>query len=201
MPSTRSTSTSTTANPWILSVNDLVQSPGNMRSVEGTWPAPDALSVPLFGIQQGADVDVELRLESVHEGILVSGQVTADANGECSRCLDPLHETLVVPVQELFLYEPEGDEEDQPLVQRDTVDVEPVVRDSVVPSLPFQPVCRDDCQGLCGQCGIRLDEAPEGHHHEQVDPRWAALAAFASEQDTDDTGLEEKTFDHETEER
>ena len=52
---------------------------------------------------------------------------------------------------------------------------QPVLRDAVVLALPVNPLCRQDCPGLCPECGVRWDELPEGHTHEQVDPRWAAL--------------------------
>lgn len=195
------TSAAAPANPWVISVRDLVQSPGQMRTEEDTWPAPDSLSVPLIGIPAGADTDVDLRIESVHEGILVTGTVAAEAVGECSRCLDPIHENVDVNVQELFLFEPEGDDEEQRLVEHETVDLEPVVRDAVVTAMPFQPVCREDCPGLCAQCGIRLEDAPADHHHEQLDPRWAALAPLASSAESEDTGLDNMTSNNETEER
>lgn len=57
-----------------------------------------------------------------------------------------------------------------------SADLEQVVRDTVVPALPFQPVCQEDCEGLCPECGVRLLDHP-GHAHEvPVDSRWAALA-------------------------
>jgi uncharacterized protein len=86
-------------------------------------------------------------------------------------------------VQELFFYEgvelsDEEDDEEQRRVEHDLIDLEPVLRDAVVTMLPFQPVCREDCQGLCSICGVRLEDEP-GHHHEDLDPRWAALAELA----------------------
>lgn len=86
-------------------------------------------------------------------------------------------------MQELFFYEGEElsdgeDDEEQRRVEHDLIDLEPVLRDAVVTMLPFQPVCREDCQGLCSECGARLEDEP-GHHHEVLDPRWAALADLA----------------------
>ncbi|MDQ0031268.1 uncharacterized protein J2S89_003115 [Arthrobacter bambusae] len=137
----------------------------------------------LIGVQEGSDIELDLRLEAVHEGILVSGTVLAEVKGECGRCLDPLAYDLEVNVQELFFYEgvelsDEEDDEEQRRVEHDLIDLEPVLRDAVVTMLPFQPVCREDCQGLCSVCGVRLEDEP-GHHHEDLDPRWAALAELA----------------------
>ena len=154
-----------------------------MRTLTEHVPAPSDLGVALIGVQQGSDIELDLRLEAVHEGILVSGAVFAEVKGECGRCLDPLAYDLEVNVQELFFYEgvelsDEEDDEEQRRVEHDLIDLEPVLRDAVVTMLPFQPVCREDCQGLCSICGVRLEDEP-GHHHEDLDPRWAALAELA----------------------
>jgi uncharacterized protein len=163
-----------------VDVKDLGRSPGMMRTLTEHVPAPSDLGVALIGVREGSPVDLDLRLESVHEGILVSGTAHVEVNGECGRCLDPIEYGLDVDVQELFSFEgvvpSEGeDDEEQRRVEHDSIDLEPVLRDAVVTMLPFQPVCREDCPGLCPECGIRLADEP-GHHHEVLDPRWSALA-------------------------
>lgn len=187
--------------PWVLAVQDLIRSTGSMRTLEEQWSAPGGLAVPLLGIPEESMVDIELRLESVHEGILVTGTADADLVGECSRCLDPIQEGLTVDLQELFLTASDGGGDEERLVVHDTVDLEPVLRDAVVTALPFQPVCRPDCQGLCPDCGIRLEEAPADHVHDQVDPRWAALAALTSTVSSVDSDDATETTTDETEKR
>lgn len=194
-------SASAAGSPWVLAVQDLARSAGSMRTLQDQWPAPAELAVPLLGIPEGSPVDVELRLEAVHEGILVTGTADAELVGECSRCLDPIQDGLTVDLQELFLTASEGDGDEERLVVHDTVDVEPVLRDAVVTALPFQPVCRPDCQGLCPHCGIRLEDAPADHVHEQVDPRWAALAALTSSASAEDSEDAPQTTTDETEKR
>jgi uncharacterized protein len=77
--------------------------------------------------------------------------------------------------QELYLYpDQHDDDEEAERLEGDFLDLEPALRDAVVLSLPLQPVCREDCPGLCSQCGARLADDPE-HQHDEVDPRWAAL--------------------------
>ena len=136
----------------------------------------------------GASVEMDLRAEAVSEGILVSGTVRATAAGMCVRCLDPVQLPVQAQVQELFVYADraahhqevaaEPDDADVRELDGDLLDLEPVLRDAVVPSLPFQPVCRPDCPGLCSECGARLADDPD-HHHDVVDPRWAALHGLA----------------------
>lgn len=138
----------------------------------------------------GSELELEVRLESVVEGVLVSGTVAATVAGECVRCLDPVSRSVVVDLQELYVHpdreqgrnrggSDDGPAEDDvmaalPRLNGDLLDLEPALRDAVVLALPFRPLCREDCPGLCSECGARL-EADPGHGHEVEDPRWAAL--------------------------
>ena len=110
------------------------------------------------------------------EGVLVSGTATAPLTGECGRCLEPVDTTSTVDLQELFAYaDSEEQDEDVSLMEGDLLDLEPSLRDAVVLALPLTPLCRQDCAGLCAECGERLDDLPEDHAHDAPDPRWAAL--------------------------
>nr|WP_231121507.1 YceD family protein [Motilibacter peucedani] len=146
-----------------------------------TVPAPAGLGSDVIGVAQGSDLALELRLEAVMEGVLVSGTALATVTGECVRCLDPIEHELEVDVQELFAYpessSAEAEEDEVHHLEGDLLDVEPVVRDAVVLALPLQPVCEDDCPGLCVECGARLADDPD-HGHEVADPRWAALSGL-----------------------
>ena len=156
-----------------------------------TVPAPEDLGTVVIGIPEGSDLDLDLRLEAVMEGVLVTGLVRGQAVGECVRCLDEVTEPVDVTLSELFVYperaavaEQDGDEDDEDLreLDGDFLDLEPALRDAVVPMLPFQPVCRPDCPGLCSICGARLADEP-GHSHETLDPRWAALGGLTGTDD------------------
>ena len=170
-------------SPYVLDAHELGRRPGTMRTVHRTVPAPEDLGTVVIGVPAGSDLELDLRLEAVMEGILVSGSVTGRAVGECVRCLEEVVEDIDVPIQELYHYperaraaEAEGDdEEDLRELEGDLVDLEPAIRDTVVPALPFRSVCSDDCPGLCPECGARLAEAGPEHMHETLDPRWADL--------------------------
>ncbi|MGA9101939.1 YceD family protein [Aeromicrobium sp.] len=123
---------------------------------------------------EGSDIAIELRLEAVMDGVLATGTASAQATGECVRCLDELDENLVVDFQELYLYAEAG--EDDLSLEDDLLDLEPVLRDAVVLALPFKPVCDPECPGLCPECGARLADDPDHTHGEAIDPRWAALS-------------------------
>jgi uncharacterized protein len=151
-----------------------------MRKVSRSVPAPADLGVDVLGVPEGTTLDLDLRLESVMEGVLVSGSATTEATGQCVRCLEPVTSGLVAELQELYAYpghEPGDDETEVHQLEGDLIDLEPVLRDVVVLALPLQPVCRDDCPGLCAQCGARLADDPQ-HRHEVADSRWAALQGF-----------------------
>ncbi len=148
-----------------------------MQPLELTVPAPAGLGVELIGVPVGAGVELDLRLESVMEGVLVSGTATVPLAGECGRCLESVEDSLVVDLQELFAYEQsEADEDDAARMEGDLLDLEPVLRDAVVLALPLTPLCDPECAGLCVECGGRLDDLPADHGHSAPDPRWAALA-------------------------
>lgn len=169
--------------PLVLDARELGRRPGTMVRVQRSAPAPADLGNGVIGVAADSPLELDLRLEAVMEGVLVSGTVSATASGECVRCLDPVEETVVVDVQELFLHEPPDatdEDNEQPLLDGDLIDLEPTVRDSLVPALPFQPVCEPDCPGLCSRCGARLLDDPE-HSHEDLDPRWSALADLSDQ--------------------
>ena len=174
-------------SPFVLDTRELGRRPGTMKVWRRRLPAPDGLGSDVVGVPEGQPLEFDLRLESVSEGVLVTGTIEAELQGECGRCLDPVTDSIVVDICELFAYPnsvtDETSEEDE--VQRlvdDLLDLEPVVRDAVVLGLPLTPLCRPDCGGLCSDCGQRLDDLPADHAHETIDPRWAALTTLSSSQ-------------------
>jgi len=155
--------------------------PGEFRDEQRTASAPDGLGSGLVLVPAGADVALELRFEAVSEGVLVTGSAVAPLTGECARCLEPLASSIEVSFQELYRYLPDpGEDEDdgeERFLDGDHLDLEPAFRDAVVLALPLSPLCRDDCPGLCVECGARLaDAGPDHGHGAKIDPRWGLLA-------------------------
>jgi uncharacterized protein len=172
-------------SPLVLDTKDLPRRPGAMRPVRRTVPAPADLGLELIGVPAAADLDLDLRLESVSEGVLVSGTVTGHVEGECGRCLRPISDTLQVDVQELYAYEHSTtdettDEDEVGRLHGDLIDLEPALRDAVVLALPNHPLCREDCPGLCPECGVPREDLPSDHSHAQADSRWAALTRIST---------------------
>lgn len=164
-------------------MRDIVRRSGEMREVSVTAPASAAWGEGLVAVREGEPVDVAARLESVHEGILVTAEIDTSYDGVCGRCLTEIRERLQVEFQELFAYP--GHEAADLEVQDDHVDLETEVRDAIVLSLPFQPVCRPDCPGLDPVTGARRDDESGAAAHEALDPRWAALAQLKTDADAD----------------
>ena len=156
-----------------VNVHDLMHKPGQMREHRLEINLPAAMGNGMAEIPAGVDLDLDLRLESVHEGILATGELFADAVAECSRCLDPITIPVEVDFQELFAYSLSNEEDF--LVEDEKIDLEQVILDSVVPSLPFQPICSKDCLGLCADCGERLADNPHHVHEAAIDSRWNEL--------------------------
>jgi uncharacterized protein len=141
------------------------------------------IGLDMIAIEPGAPVELDLRVESVSEGVLVTGTVTGPTVGECARCLTEVSGRVQVGLTELFAYpdsttEATTEEDEVGHIVDDTIDLEQAIIDAVALDLPFAPVCRPDCPGLCPECGVPLAAEP-GHHHDRIDPRWAKLAGMA----------------------
>jgi uncharacterized protein len=113
--------------------------------------------------------------------VLVSGTITGPVRGECGRCLREINDSMGVTIQELYAYEDSTtdattDEDEVGRMQGDLIDLEPALRDALVLTLPTNPLCREDCPGLCPECGAHWDDLPADHSHQQIDPRWAGLS-------------------------
>ena len=173
---------------------------GSALTQTRTVPAPDDLRLELIEVPAGADVALEVRFEAVSEGVLATGTAIASLAGECARCLTPLTSSVTVGFQELYLYaegrhdkhekydkhdeQEEQDAEGLHHLDGDLLDLEPAFRDAVVLALPMSPLCREDCPGLCAECGVPLADAGSGHRHDAaVDPRWAALQQLSEQGD------------------
>jgi uncharacterized protein len=167
-----------------------------MLELHETVPSPSRIGLDLIAIELGADLNLDLRLESVSEGVLVTGTVDALTSGECSRCLTPVTGDVEISLTELFAYpdsatESSTEEDEVGHVVDDTIDLEQSIVDAVGLALPFAPVCTEDCPGLCTTCGVSLASAEPDHHHEGIDPRFAKLAKMfpaADEENTPEPG-------------
>jgi uncharacterized protein len=181
-------------SPLVVNIARLGRRPGSMFSLHDTVASPARIGLEMIGVVSGAPLDLDLRVESVSEGVLVSGTLSAPIAGECSRCLTPFTDRIQVDLTELFAYpdsltEATTEDDEVGRVVNDFVDLQQPIVDAVGLELAFAPVCRTDCPGLCPKCGVALATADPGHHHDEIDPRWAKLSTMLRT-DNDGTGNE-----------
>jgi uncharacterized protein len=169
---------------WVVDTRELGRRAGLSRKFTRVLETQNVLGVEgVITVPKGAEIDLDVLFESVVEGVLISGTAIAPIEGECARCLEPISATdhdIEVGFTELFAYPNSSTDEttDADEIMRlvdDKVDLEPVVRDAIVLALPPAPLCREDCAGLCPECGGRWADLGPDHRHETIDARWAAL--------------------------
>jgi len=180
-------------NPFILNTHDLPRRAGEMKEYELDIEAPVRIGVPLIGIPEGDIIEADVRLESVTEGVLLSAEIYAVALGECIRCLDPVEQVIDRKIQELYRYEPTNekgrkkrrededvdlDAEDELQMEGDQMNLEIPIVDAIILALSVNPLCDEECMGLCPDCGEKWESLPDDHRHEVVDARWSGLASL-----------------------
>ncbi len=161
-----------------IEVRDLLEAPGSARTVRVDEAVP-GLRTELAEIPEEAHVAGDLTLESVVEGIYVTGSVAGHMLFSCARCLRAFERDLDVEMHELFVREP-GPDDDYALGPDLALDPEPMVRDAVLLAIPFAPLCTPGCLGLCERCGGDRNLG-ECSCTDPIDPRWAALERFPDE--------------------
>jgi len=181
------------SNPFILNTHDLPRRAGEMKEYELDIEAPVRIGVPLIGIPEGDIIEADVRLESVTEGVLLSAEIYAVALGECIRCLDPVEQVIDRKIQELYRYEPTNekgrkkrrededvdlDAEDELQMEGDQMNLEMPIIDAIILALSVNPLCDEECMGLCPDCGETWESLPDDHRHEVVDARWSGLASL-----------------------
>lgn len=167
----------------VIETHDLVRAAGTMRTLRRTAEAPADLGTGVIGVPLNSPVELDLRLEAVGEGVLVTGTAEVSLAGECARCLRPISDSLEVDIQELFYYPGNEPDDEAARVEAEMIDLEPILRDAVVLDLPFTPLCREDCLGICPVCGADLNDDPDHEHGDEIDPRWGNLASWSATQE------------------
>jgi uncharacterized protein len=122
----------------------------------------------MVNVPEGAELALDVRLDGVAEGVLVTATVQAPLVAECARCLDLFASSAEIRFTELFAQDASEDDADGYLLVGDLLDLEPALRDALVLEFPLAPLCSDDCPGLCPECGVRIAEAGTGHGHAEA---------------------------------
>lgn len=153
----------------------MLRRPGTQKEVSMAV-SPAVLGIDDARLLPGSEIDVDVRCESLSDGIVVDGGVRVDFRGDCRRCLTPLTGTLSLEVHEL--YQVTVTDPDAFPIENDQIDLAAMVRESVLLDLPDAPVCRADCAGLCPVCGMDRNLTDCACQLPSPDPRWADLDAI-----------------------
>ncbi len=132
----------------------------------------------------GAVSEARLDVSRTSAGYALRLRFSSDLSGPCVRCLEDAATTIEIDAREVD-QPPSSDEElRSPYVTDGDLDLERWANDALVLALPSQPLCREDCAGLCAVCGQSLNDAdPEAHRHQQGgDPRMAKLRELKLEE-------------------
>jgi len=178
---------------FLFNSYELPRRSGEMKEYSLDITIPERIGIDVIAVLAGEEIHLDMRLESVTEGVLVSAQLSAVADGECMRCLESVELEIDRWIQELYRYEPEKahtkadrkrarqeaddlDDDDVLMMDGDFIDLEGPIRDAIVLDLPVNPLCAPDCPGLCPGCGVKWSVLESTHSHEVIDARWASLS-------------------------
>lgn len=107
--------------------------------------------------------------------VTLDGQAEFTAAVMCSRCAEEFQKAFKVSVQHTLVFELNDEDNDEfILVENKELDLDALICEDTVLSLPFTFLCKEDCKGICSQCGKNLNEGACGCK-KPIDPRMAAL--------------------------
>ncbi len=166
-------------SPYLVPVATLLRDVPSVRRVDFEAPFDEPHEFAPRGpaetdVFPEALVHVAVALQSYVGGLRAHGRVEAPWHGICRRCSAPVLGLSSVAVDERFVERREAGDEETYLIEGDVVDLAPLAHDAILLDLPLAPLCREDCRGLCPQCGIDRNEATCDCSAPR-DPRWATL--------------------------
>lgn len=163
----------------VFDIREFGHRAGGGKEIVDDVPTPEGIGNDVIGVPTESPIHLDLRLEGVGDGVLATGVAEVQLRGECARCLTEIEADAEIDLQELFLFPGvDPDDEEASRVEAEMIDLEPVLRDAAMLDLPFIPLCREDCAGLCPTCGENLNDDPDHEHGEAIDPRWASLTVW-----------------------
>lgn len=152
-----------------------------MTPIQRVAVAPSTIGVEMIAIPEGTELDLDLMLTFVDEGVLVTGSVSGQATIECARCLGEFHAEVAVDLTEMYALEnkaaAEGAEQDEVrLLDGDLLDLEPALVDAFGLEFPLSPTCTDYGHAECINADTPRPDGVSGETEGRIDPRWAGLA-------------------------
>ena len=151
-------------HPYRINVGFLINAPvGTYRDFEISEP-----SMELADDLHGDKIHCTVRVSRVQQGILATADCSAETELECTRCLEPFTSQLTAHFEELFYFHNlrENQDAEQFLPENGYMDLGELIREYLVMEVPYAPVCKPDCKGLCPICGKNLNLEPHEHPEE-----------------------------------
>ena len=149
---------------------DLLRHPGDTRRLEFTVEPSE---LDLDDDRLAGPIAVDLQATSSVDGIVVHGTIATAWHGQCRRCLIEVDGVAVSSIEEIFQQHPHHEEAVE--IVGDQIDLAPIVREYVLLDLPEAPLCREDCAGICPQCGADRNTTACECVAAPSDDRWSAL--------------------------
>jgi uncharacterized protein len=164
-----------------LSLVDLKRTEGATKDFSFSAGMEQTLEVGLVSVPVGRQITVHGQLQSVGEGVLVTGEFHTEVDAQCSRCLKQTNSPVEARIEELYIYsdKAEGyDQQDVLFIHQEMVDLDQPIRDGLILEQPLIPLCDPDCLGLCQHCGLEMNSQPTHTHDDDIDSRWLSLGQW-----------------------
>jgi uncharacterized protein len=177
----------------IYNVAQLLKAPvGTRMDVE--LDNADELELKDEEAELAGPVTGHVRLHRTNQGIYADGTVSVPVHLQCTRCLKDFTTTVTFPLREEYyptidvntglpVVMEHDTETSFPIDRHHEIDLREAIRQNLVLALPIRTLCREDCAGLCPQCGKDLNEGPCDCQPEQTDERFAALRQLLEQQE------------------
>lgn len=160
----------------LISVTEIRRRPGSRMPVQRRVHA-EGMALSDVAVPDGSTIEFTGELESIHEGVVLTGAAEVPWVGACRRCLKDIDGVAHIEIREVYETKP-TDGETWPLVH-DNVDLGPLLHDIALLALPLAPLCGDDCLGPAPDAFPATVAADDAGDDDQAgppkDPRWAAL--------------------------
>ncbi len=151
-----------------------------------------SLNLDFQDLNELKSIQVDVRIQESGEEYFCQGTVKASVNVECSRCLNGFDKEIESTIDFIACAESlHADVDEKDVLDSEDyayfvggdikADISDILRQAIILSLSLKPLCSDDCQGLCSQCGINLNEQSCSCETEQIDPRWESLKELSKQ--------------------
>ena len=167
-----------TGRPFRINIGFLINQPiGTLREIP--------LEIESFSLEKEFPVE-NLRgvisLARTHNGIRSLADISAVTDSECGRCLEAFKQEIHTEFEENFTFENRPLSEEELIIPEDgNIDFEPLIREYLMLEMPYNPVCRPNCKGLCAVCGQNLNEKECGHPHARFKDKLPQLSQNSKE--------------------